>query len=443
MSAIAVIAVSIALIMLFVLLANGLWIHSVLIAVGFIGTILMGQGDVLYALFGRMPVKEIQVYSLSTIPLFVLMAQFFMQAGIIEDLFAIVFNMSKGARGPMGVLLLIVGAFLGAVSGSGVATAAALGQICVPELKKYGYSDALAGAVTASAGSLSGIIPPTVILILYGTMTETPISTLFVAAVIPGTILTACYIACNLVYVSIERSQEKKYSGQSGDVKFERIPITLTRTVIASAISITVALVVFIGIYSGFFTPTEAAAIGSLAVFIAALFLKKVNKMYLWKCMSETAKVSAMVMLIIVSAKVFARFVSLSGVTRALIASLQPLLGMPVLVLILLIFFYFVCFCFLEGSAVIVMTVPILLPLIQAMDVGVVWFGVFVCIAAVVGQLTPPVGMAVYAVCGIAKLDMGSVFKRAIVFAMVGATVTGVLVILFPQLVTWLPSLMG
>jgi tripartite ATP-independent transporter DctM subunit len=360
-----------------------------------------------------------------------------MRAGLVEDLFIMVNNASKGKRGPLAVLTELIGAFLGAVSGSGTATSASLGQVVVPQLVKYGYQEDLAGIVAASAGSLSGIIPPTVILILYGSITETPISTLFMAAVIPGLILTSCYNGLTMYY--LKKDSKKAHSSET---KFEFIPMPTKTKVLTLGISLAIVLIVFVGIYSGFFTPTEAAAVGSLATFIAAAGLGKVDKSFIWDSLKETVKVTAMVMLIIISAKFFARFISLSLLPRKLIVALQPLMDRPWIILTFCGALYFVLFALLEGSAAIVMTVPILLPIMQAMNMDVIWFGIFICVFAVVGQLTPPVGMSVYAVCGVSGLNMGKVFKYGMKYAIVACIVAGFLLIAFPQITSWLPSLM-
>lgn len=435
-------AIIICVIVLLILLSQGQYVHTLLCAVGFLGIILLGEINNLTAFFGRVPYGEVSTYSLSTIPLFVLMAQFFMRAGLVEDLFKIVFNFSKGKQAPLAVLTEIVGAFLGSVSGSGTATSASLGQVVVPQLMKYGYKDDLAGIVSASAGSLSGIIPPTVILILYGSITETPIGILFMGAVLPGILLTGCYIIATLYYLR-KNSKVKEKVGIQNDEVFDYIPIKTKTKVITITISLLIAIIVFVGIYSGFFTPTEAAAVGSFATLIACFGLGKVNKDFIWDSLRETVKVTAMVMLIIICAKVFARFISLSMIPRKLVAALSPLMDKPWLILAILSVIYFVLFCFLEGSAVIVMTVPVLLPIIEAMNLDIIWFGVYICVFAVIGQITPPVGMSVYAVCGVSGLNMGKVFTYGIVYALFAFIVTAIVLIAFPQIVNWLPSMMS
>src|SRR5690606_31597324 len=193
--------------MMIVLLIAGLYIHSVLLASGIIGLILLEGFGILPGLLGNEPFSRVASYTLTTIPLFVLMAQFILQSGLVQDIFYMVHKVSKGKNSLLGVLTLIIGGMLGAVSGSGTATAASLGQVAIPELRKHGYSAPLAGAIASSGGSLSGIIPPSIILILYGVATETPVASLFIGAFIPGILTMIVFILVMLVYFRIERKK--------------------------------------------------------------------------------------------------------------------------------------------------------------------------------------------------------------------------------------------
>lgn len=424
------------LLIFFLFLIFGLYIHSTLIAVGIIGVILLGDGAILSGFLGGVPFNQAAVYSLSTIPLFVLMAQFVLNSDIVKILFSIVYNISHGSRKLLGALTLVVGAFLGAVSGSGTATAASLGQVAVPELSKYGYSEELASTISAAAGSLSGIIPPTVILILFGSLTETPISQLFTGAIIPGSIVTLCYILATFYFLNTKK--EQNYEA----VEFEGINISKKDYIITLSTTFFIAAVIFGGIYSGFTTPTEAGALGALAAFISAILLKKVNAKFLWNCVKETGKVTAMVLFIVIAAKVFSLFVSLSMLPQVLIGLLKPLMDSPNIILFILLAVYFVLFMFLEGTAVIVMTTPILLPIINQLNVNLIWFGVFVGVTATIGLITPPVGISVYAVCGVTKCKLEKVFKSSTIFAIFAAVITGALMIIFPEIALWLPSTM-
>lgn len=257
--------------MLLILLAMGLYIHSVLLASGIIGLILLEGFGILPGLLGNEPFNRVASYTLTTIPLFVLMAQFILQSGLVQDIFYMVHKVSRGKNSLLGILTLFIGGMLGAVSGSGTATAASLGQVAIPELRKHGYSDALAGAIASAGGSLSGIIPPSIILILYGVATETPVGSLFIGAFIPGILTMMVFMSVMLVYFHFGKS---KNAPVDADVMKEVAPVVkvpVARLVISSIIAVAIMVIIFGGIYSGIFTPTEAGAVGAFAGLILSL----------------------------------------------------------------------------------------------------------------------------------------------------------------------------
>jgi tripartite ATP-independent transporter DctM subunit len=421
------------------LLLAGHYVHSILLAAGLIGLVLLDGPDILTGLVGPQPFNRTASYTLTTIPLFVLMAQFVLQADVIKDLFYVVNKVSRGRKGFLGSLTLIAGAMLGAVSGSGVATAASLGQVAVPELERHGFKAPLAGAVAAAAGSLSGIIPPSIILILYGVATETPIGDLFIAAVIPGILVTLVFIVAMAIY--LRRTQAGPAELHAKSELPERIP--MRRIVTSLTVSAVIVVVVFGGIYSGMITPTEAGAVGAFAGFLAALVLGRVNATYLKVSLLETAKVTVMVMLILIGAQVFGRFVSLSLIPRRLIELLAPVVETPMLMLLILALVFFILFMFIEGAAVILMSVPVVLPIVETMGTDITWFGVFVAMICTIGLITPPVGLSVYAVAGATRISSDAIFRYAMGFAILATVVVATLMIVFPQLATWLPSVAG
>lgn len=434
------VAIIIALVVLVIMLLSGMYIHSLLLAVGVVGVILLGRGAVLPGLMSYATFTSVATYSMTTIPLYVLCAQLILEAGVVEDLFNLLYNASKGKRGVLGTFCIVLGAFLGAVCGSGTATSAALGQAAYPQLVKRGYKADLAAAVSAASGSLAGIIPPSVTIIVYGVATETPIGRMFIASMIPGILTTIVFIFCNLFFLN----RENRISRQSGEEKapFEPVPVDKKSTTISAIVAIIIAITIFGGIYSGFMTATEAGAVAATVAFICALLLGKVNKDFLVRAAKSSVKVTAMVMLIIVGAKIFGRFMSLSRISSTFVELLEPLMDHPEIILIILIIVYFVLFMLMEGTAVIVMTTPVLLPVMEAMKVDMLWFGIIVCFCCVIGQLTPPVGVCVYSACGIADIPVEGAFKYSLMMALAATVIVGGLMVFFPAIVTWLPSMM-
>ena len=415
-------------------------IYAALYTVVMDRVILLGRGAVLPGLMSYATFTSVATYSMTTIPLYVLCAQLILEAGVVEDLFNLLYNASKGKRGVLGTFCIVLGAFLGAVCGSGTATSAALGQAAYPQLVKRGYKADLAAAVSAASGSLAGIIPPSVTIIVYGVATETPIGRMFIASMIPGILTTIVFIFCNLFFLN----RENRISRQSGEEKapFEPVPVDKKSTAISAIVAIIIAITIFGGIYSGFMTATEAGAVAATVAFICALLLGKVNKDFLVRAAKSSVKVTAMVMLIIVGAKIFGRFMSLSRISSSFVEMLEPLMDHPEIILIILIIVYFVLFMLMEGTAVIVMTTPVLLPVMEAMEVDMLWFGIIVCFCCVIGQLTPPVGVCVYSACGIADIPVEGPFKYSMLMAIAATVIVGGLMVFFPAVVTWLPSMM-
>ncbi|SDO36893.1 TRAP transporter large permease [Alkalicoccus daliensis] len=419
-------------------LALGLYIHSILLLSGIIGIVLLESPGYVTGFLQSDPFIRVASYSLTTIPLFVLMAQFIVRSGIIEDLFTIIYNISKGRKGILGILTVFSGGMLGAVSGSSNASAAAMGQVAVPQLIKRGYSEGIAGATAAAAGSLSSVIPPSIVLILWGVATETPIGQLFIASLIPGIIIMVVISVSMLIFL---KRADKHVSSE--DIKpFEKESVPVKRASLAIILIGLIAVSVFYGIYAGIFTPTEAGAVGAMVSFITALLLRRVNISFIVRSFSETVKLTAMILLIMIGAQIFGRFVSLSLLPREIINLLSGLIEYPVLILIILCLIYFVLFMFIEGAAVILMTAPIVLPLINTMQVDTVWFGVIVGILCTIGLLTPPVGLSIYSVSGVTGIKSEKIFQYALPYSIIIAVVVCGLLILFPQLVTWLPERM-
>lgn len=427
----------IALFLLFLL--YGLHIHAVLLIMGIVGIVLLEGPSYITSFLQGDPYNVVSSYTLTTIPLFVIMAQFIVKSGIVRDMYTIIHKLSKGKSGLLGMLTVIMGALLGAVSGSTTGSSAALGKVAVPELTRHGFKDDVAGATVAAAGSLSGIIPPSIILILYGVVTETPIGTLFIAAVIPGVIMTLVIIL--IMFFLHYRHRKDEDVGQKNNAE-EAYKMTPLRMIIVMLVGLLIVVIIFGGIYTGVFTPTEAGAVGAFAGFLTALFFGKVNKTFFEDSFAETVKITSMVLLIMVTAKIFGRFITVSMLPRKLISVLEPLIDTPILILIIVSVIYFILFMFIEGGAVIIMATPVLLPLIQEMNIDLIWFGILISVICTIGLLSPPVGLSVFAVSGVTGISSERLFVKSMIFAVILAVVVCGLMIYFPSLVTWLPSLM-
>lgn len=439
----------IVLILFLYLLLMGQYISSVLLTVGILGIYLLGGMQLLNGFIQNEPFNRVASYTLTTVPLYMLMAQFIMQAGIVKDLYGLFYRLSRGRKGVLGVLTILIGGLLGGVSGSGTATSAALGQIAVPEMQRRGYPDHLAGTIAAAAGSLSSIIPPSIFLIIYGVVAQISIGQLFSAALLPGILLMVVFSGITMVYLRMNRykiQSTKAFAETSAtleseaDLDFDHTPVSRYVVVVLAGLFIVASI--FGGIYTGIFTPTEAGAIGAFIALLLALLLGSVNKAFIINSLTETVKVSVMAMLIVVGASLFSRFISLSLIPRKIIALLGGLMDSPILIIVILMAFYFFLFMFIEGVAVILMTVPIISPMLTEMNFDPLIFGIMLTIVCTLGMLTPPVGISVYAVGSVSGISIEKLFRTSTVFAAIAAVIVIFCLILFPEIVTWLPSQM-
>lgn len=431
------IIIIISLVLFLYFLIAGQYISSLMFSIGILGIFLIGGMDLLSGFLQNEPFTRTASYALTTIPLYILMAQFVMQAGIVKDLYSLMYTIARGRPGPLGVMTILLGGLLGGVSGSGTATSAALGQIAVPELQKRGYPDHLAGTIAAAAGSLSAIIPPSVILILYGVVAQISIGSLFTAALIPGLLLMLVFSVVAIFYLRMNR---EALNAASKTFVSDNVPVS--RYIVVTILGSLMGISIFGGIYLGIFSPTEAGAVGAFIALIMAALLGKLNLDFLRTSLVETTKITVMAMFIVIGASLFGRFISLSLVPRKIIDLLGPLLDSPTLVIIIIMVFYFFLFMFIEGVAVILMTVPIITPILETIAVDPLWFGIMLTVVCTVGMITPPVGISVYAVGGVSGIPIERLFKTSTVFAVVATVVVIGLLILFPGLVTWLPSQM-
>ncbi|MBC7282898.1 TRAP transporter large permease [Hoeflea sp.] len=340
-------------------------------------------------------------YSLSIIPLFLLMGQFATLGGMSQALFKAAETWMGHKKG--GVAMAAVGACagFGAICGSSLATAATMGQVALPELRRYGYSGELATGALAAGGTLGILIPPSVILVIYAILTEQNIAKLFVAAFIPGILAALGYMIAIAIYVRLKP--------QSAGSR-ERAPYSER---FSSLIAVWPVLIVFIavvgGIYGGIFTPTEAAAIGAFGTGVIALFNGGLNRSTLKSSILTTASATGMIFLIVFGAGVYNAFLALSQLPQTAAAFVGEQGFNPWLVMVVVLVLYLVFGCVMDSLSMILLTVPIFFPIMSALDFGLtpeefaLWFGIIVLIVVEVGLITPPVGMNLFVINSMAR----------------------------------------
>ena len=355
-------------------------------------------------------------YELSVIPLFILMGNFASQGGISKALFEFASVVMSRFRGGLAMAAVVACAAFGAICGSSVATAATITQVALPELRRHGYSPRLATGTLAAGGTLGILIPPSVPLVIYAILAEQNIAKLFAAAMIPGLIAMAGYILAIAIYVRL-------VPGHAPEKDASDAPKLSASTIAGIAPIATIFLIVFGGIYGGLFSPTEGAAVGSAATFVAALLRGEMTWDKFKTRFLATAGASAMIVMIFLGADVMNAALALTQVPNELAAYVKTLGWPPLVIVAGILVFYLISGCFMDELSVMLLTIPIFFPAIIGLDFGMpkesvaIWFGILVLMTVSFGLLSPPVGLNVYVVNGMARdVPIGESYRGVLPF---------------------------
>ena len=410
----------------------------VMAMIGYLGFSIMISGQGGLALLSRNIYEVFSSYGLTTIPLFVLMGQLAFNAGISSRLYNTGYKYLGSTRGGLAMATVSACTAFGAVCGSSPATAATMATVGLPEMKRYNYADELATGAVASGGGLGMIMPPSVVLIVYGVLTEQSIGALFVSGIFPAILVTILFIIS--IYIICSRRPEQGPPGDSFTWK-EKV-----KSLLGMGETLVVFVLVMGGLFIGLFTPTEAAAVGAFGVFAVSLFRRQLTWEGFVKSLYETLGTSCMVMLLIAGAVVFGKFLAVTRIPFNIASwvggfDLPPYMIMAVIVLI-----YFFGGCFMDALAFVTLTVPIFFPVVMALGYDPIWFGIIIVMVTEMGVITPPVGINVYVVFGVARRVIGevpleSIFKGILPFLL--AVIAGIIILMiFPQIILFLPNLM-
>jgi C4-dicarboxylate transporter, DctM subunit len=432
-----------------VFLLSGQNVATVLLGTGIIGLVLWDGPEIVKPFVQADVFYRVSTYSFITIPLYVLMAFFLFRGGVIKDLYYIIHQFTGKRRSPLGFATVVMGGLLGAVSGSATAISGGLAVLASPELQRYGYRKDFSVALAAVGGSLSAIVPPSIIIIIYASIAELSIGKMFMGAVIPGVLLTLIFGLLIIVFEWVwpshviaksARSHAQPSDHEAAVKKSEMEEYSFKSSLISLIIVLLLILIVFGGIYGGIITATEAGGVAAMFALLAMLLRRKLTFKTTLQAHIDAARFSAMIMAIVIGAQIFGRFMSLSMIPRKLIALLDPLMGQPYLIVALLLIVLFILGMILESASVMVMIIPIIDPIIRAIKIDPIWFGVSASFVIMLGLLTPPVGLAVYAAGTTSNVSVGHIFQHTILFAAISALILTPLLFIYPELVTWLPS---
>lgn len=373
-------------------------------------------------------------YNLTVIPLFVFMGQIAFHAGISRRLYDSAYVLLGHRRG--GLAMTTVGACAGfsAICGSTNATAATMATVALPEMKRYGYDMGLATGTVAAAGSLGILIPPSVIFIVYGILTEQSIGKLFAAGILPGILL--CLLFLLTIHLRVMKNPSLAPPGPKSSVRAKfRSFVGILETLILFAL-------VMGGIFFGLFTPTEAAATGAFMTLLIAVIRRQLSWKNFIQSLADTTKISCMIMVIVTGAVIFGHFMAITRIPYILAGYVSSLPLPPHAIIGVIILVYLIGGCFMDALAMIMLTIPIFFPVVQALGFDPIWFGVVIVLITEMGVITPPVGINVYVVYGVARdVPLENIFKG--VFPMlISLLVCNLLLILFPKIALWLPGLM-
>ena len=371
-------------------------------------------------------------YNLTVIPLFVLMGQIAFYSGMSSRLFETAYKFI--GHWPGGMAIATIGACTGfsAISGSTNATAATMAAVALPEMKKYHYSDELATGCVAAGGTMGILIPPSVIFIIYGIMTEQSIGKLFVAGILPGILLTALFIAAILIWTMINPELAPK--GTKAGFKEKMAALSGLIEIVL------LFILVMGGLFTGVFTANEAGAIGAFGALVIAIARRNLSMSAFMKALTDTVKISCMVQVIVAGATVFGHFLAITRIPFD-IANWVVGFDLPSWAIIgMIIMVYVIGGCFIDALALIMLTVPIFYPVILTLGYDPIWFGVMIVLITQIGVITPPVGINVYVVNGVAKdVPLETIFRGALPF--LAALVLGTLLMIpFPQIALFLPG---
>lgn len=416
------------------LLALRMPIGIAMLLVGIVGFAILNGIPAALAALGTYPFQYAAVYDLAVIPLFVLMGNCAAISGMARDLFAAAYAWFGHWRGGLASATIAACAGFAAVSGSSVASAVTMGRVCLPEMRRYKYDHRLATGTIAAGGTLGILIPPSTAFVIYGILTEQSIGRLLLAGILPGLLLTVLFMATITIWTRM-----RPLYGPPGP----RLPWAERRqATFRAGPMMGVVLVSIGGIYAGIFTVSEAAAVGGFLALCYAVWKRSLGGGNFNRMLVETIGTTAMVFLILIGAQVFGPFLALSGLPEH-IAGLVKDLDVPrVVILLMILGVYLVLGCFLEGFSMLVLTLPIVIPIVSALGYDLIWFGVVMVIVLEMGLISPPVGINVFVVKGLVPdVPMGQIFAGIIPFWLAMIVCTAILVAV-PDIALLIPNSM-
>jgi C4-dicarboxylate transporter, DctM subunit len=405
-----------------------------LAASGLVGYAALDGWNTALKMFGTVPFQLASAYSLSVVPLFILMGAVASRANMASELFQAANGLFSGVRGALANATIGSCALFGSICGSSIATAATFSRVAIPEMERHGYDPAFAAGAVASAGTLGVLIPPSVLIAIYAIVAEESLPRLYAAAFVPGFLLAGLYVLAVFAFAWRRPDAVPKVPSMTLGERL-RSAVGMWKIVILSILAV-------FGIYLGWFSPTEAAAVAAFAAILIAFGTGAMGWRGLVDALLETAYTTAAVFFIVVGAFIFARFIVLTQFPPLLAGWVQQAGLSPTVILLAVAALYFLLGTFLDEVSTILITVPVTLPLVLGIGYDAVWFGIFVTVMCTIGLISPPTGMTVFVIqAQHPEIPVKRIYAGTLPFLIADFVLVGLL-IAAPQLVSWLPRLL-
>ena len=427
----------IGIVILILLIVLGVPIAVSSAVVGFVGcVVLLGIKPALGVMY-LIPVDKVATYGLSVIPLFILMGVLALYGGIGHELYTACVRWLGRLPGGLAMATTAANALFGACSGSSLAAAATFSKLSIPEMARYNYNPRLSTGVIAASGTLAAMIPPSGMMVIFCTFADVSLGKILVAGVIPG--ILSAFIYMMSIYI------RSRLDPKLGPVVIEKVSLKEKLLALRYLMATVIAFAVLLGgIYLGIFSPTEGGAAGAFVIFLIVLFRRRLSWRNFMLSLKETVTTSAMIFFIIVGAMVFAQFLAVSRLPNFFIDMVISRAVHPLLVVVMILLIYVFLGTFLDAVAMMALTLPILFPLIESLGINGVWFGIMVIKMTEIALITPPLGLNVYVVKGLAPEGtlLEDIFMGIFPFLLMDV-LTLALIFIFPQIALWLPGTMG
>lgn len=425
------------ILVLLVFFAMGLPVGFAMAVVGFLGFSILKSFDAGLSMVSLETYNTFSNYYYASAIMFIWMGFVAYHVGISKNLYKAMYTIIGNIRGGLAMTTVAACTAFGAICGSTLATTATIGAVALPEMERYRYDKALATGTVAAGGILGTMIPPSIPLIVYGIFTEQSISELFVGAIIPGMLLMACFMAT--IYIVTTRNSGSGPAGPASSGR-EKMKALLEG---GTGETLVVFVVVLGGLFGDLFTPTEAGAVGAASILLVGLVRRRLGRKAFLSSLGDTAKTSAMIFLLVVGAEIFGTFMAASRLPSNLTDWAGSLPLPAVFLVCLMLLFQVIMGCFMDGIAVLLLSLPIVYPAVIALGYDPIWFGPLLTLVAGLGMITPPVGLCAYVVFGLCKnaIPLHVIFKGIIPFVW-ACLVCIVLLVAFPEITLFLPRLM-